>query len=348
MAIDWSEKHTTALPTYVDALDLRALEPGRIHRLAIAIVDDGASRAVRLPVLVARGAHPGRTVGLTAALHGNELNGIPAIHSLFRRIDPEELHGTVVAVTVTNMPAFTRFQRVYTDGVDLNRIFPGNASGSESQIYAHRLLERIIRHVDVLFDLHTASFGRLNSFYVRADLTSPLTATMARLMGAEIILHNPSADGTLRGAAEALGIAAVTVEIGDPHIFDADMVRASRIGLRDVLEHLRMVRPDEEQASRQAVECVRSRWLYTDTGGMLTVYPELASFVGEGQVIARLVDPWGQTLRTYTAPEAGIVIGKSNNPVARTGSRILHLGIPGTVETPEAPQAWREDLGADA
>jgi len=348
MAIDWAHVHAVELPHYVDELDLDSLERGRVHRLAVALVDDGASRSVRVPVLIARGLHPGQTVGLTAALHGNELNGISAIHSLFRRIDPNELQGTVVAVTVANMPAFTRFQRVYTDGVDLNRIFPGHASGSESQIYAHRFMDRIVRHLDVLLDLHTASFGRLNSFYIRADLTNPLTATMARLMGAEIILHNPSTDGTLRGAAEALGIAAITVEIGDPHVFDADMVRASRIGLRDVLEHLRMVRPDEEQASRQAVECVRSRWLYTDTGGMLTVYPELASFVGQGQVIARLVDPWEQVLRTYTAPEAGIVIGKSNNPVARTGSRILHLGIPGQVEGAQAPKAWRESLGADS
>jgi predicted deacylase len=287
---------------------------------------------VRVSVLVARGRHPGQVVGLTAALHGNELNGIPAIHSLFRRIDPQELHGTVVAVTITNMPAFTRFQRVYTDGVDLNRVFPGHMAGSESQLYAHRLLDRIVKHFDVLLDLHTASFGRLNSFYVRADLSNPMTAQMARLMGAEILLHNPSSDGTLRGAAEALGIPAITVEIGDPHVFDADLVRASRIGLRDVLEHLRMVRPDDETAAQQAVECTRSRWLYTDTGGMLTVFPSLTAHVGAGQVIARLVDPWGQVLRTYTAPEAGIVIGKSNNPVARAGSRILHLGVPGTVE----------------
>jgi uncharacterized protein len=337
MEINWVQRHKTLLPTYCDALDLGALEPGRVHRLAIALVEDGASRSVRVPVLVARGGRPGRVVGLTAALHGNELNGIPAIHSLFRRIDPAELHGTLVAVTVANMPAFTRFQRVYTDGADLNRTFPGHPAGSESQIYAHRLMDRIVRHFDVLIDLHTASFGRLNSFYVRADMTNPLTARMARQMGAEIILHNPSSDGTLRGAAEALGIASITVEIGDPHVFDADLVRESRIGLRDVLEHLRMVRPDDETATRTAVECVRSRWLYTDTGGMLSVFPQLTDRVREGEPIARLVDPWGQVLRTYTAPEAGLVIGKSNNPVARTGSRILHLGVPGDVPAPRSP-----------
>ena len=334
MAMSWITEHPAERPAYANALELEGLTRGRFHRLAIALVDDAASRAVRVPVLVARGRHPGRVVGLTAALHGNELNGIPAIHSLFRRIDPEELRGTVVAVTIANMPAFTRQQRVYTDGADLNRIFPGHPAGNESQIYAHRLLDRIVRHFDALIDLHTASFGRLNAFYVRADMTNPTTARMARHMGAEILLHSPSSDGTLRGAAEALGIASLTVEIGDPHVFDADMVRASRIGLRDVLKHLRMVRPDEETARTDAITCVRSRWLYTDTGGMLTVFPQLTDRVRAGAVVARLVDPWGQVLRTYTAPEDGVVIGKANNPVARSGSRILHLGVEGQMPPP--------------
>jgi len=194
----------------------------------------------------------------------------------------------------------------------------------------------------VLLDLHTASFGRVNSFYVRADLTNATTAHLVRLVGAEIIVHNPSKDSTLRGAAENLGIPAVTVEIGDPQIFDADLVRLSRIGLRDVLEELGMLAPDDEEAVGRAVECERSFWLYTDTGGMLTVLPPVASHIRKGQAIARLVDPWGQLVRTYRAPEDGVVVGKSANPVARAGSRILHLGVVGEVQVDHAVPGLEE------
>ena len=189
---------------------------------------------------------------------------------------------------------------------------------------------------DVLLDLHTASFGRVNSFYVRADLANATTAHLARLVGADIIVHNPSKDMTLRGSAENLGIPSITVEIGDPQIFDKDLVRLSRIGLRDILETLGMVEPDEEEALGQATECVRSYWLYTDTGGMLTVLPDCAARIAKGQAIARLIDPWGQVIRTYRAPEDGVVVGKSANPVARAGSRILHLGVPGPVSRDRA------------
>lgn len=328
---DWIERSVPERPAYVERLDIASLASGQLHRLAVGLVDDAASRSVRVPVLVVKGSAPGPVVGMTAAVHGNELNGIPSIVSLIRRLDPEQVRGTVVGVTVANMPAFTRMQRRYPDHEDLNQVFPGRANGTESQVYAHRLLHRIVRHFDVLLDLHTASFGRVNSYYVRADMSNETTATFARLVGPEIIVHDPSKETTLRGAAENLSIPAVTVEIGDPHIFDADLTRASRIGLREILEALDVVDPDDERTSGRPVECVSSRWLYTDTGGILTVLPPLAGRIAAGDVIARLVDPWGQLLRTYIAPEEGVCIGKSSNPVARTGSRILHLGRPGAV-----------------
>jgi predicted deacylase len=204
---------------------------------------------------------------------------------------------------------------------------PGKPHGIESQVYAYRLMERIVRHFDILLDLHTASFGRVNSLYVRADMRSPDTAELARWVGPQIIVHNEGADGTLRGAAADRGIRAITIEIGNPQSFSRRKIKASRIGARDVLEHLGMVPPDEEVAVHEPVECERSYWLYTDSGGVLEVMPDPVDTVEANEPIAYLSDPWGQRIRTYRAPEAGIVVGKSTNPVATTGSRILHLGI---------------------
>jgi uncharacterized protein len=328
---DFVERHDADAVQLVDDLPLETLERGQLHRLALRLVDDGASYVIRVPVLVAHGAKPGKVVGLTAALHGNELNGIPTIHRLFHRIDPRELQGTVVAVPIANMAGYLTGQREYLDGKDLNRLMPGKPDGSESQVYAYRFLERIVRHFQVLVDLHTASFGRINSLYVRADMGSPVTAHLARVLGAEIIVHNAGGDGTLRAAAAEMGIPGVTVEIGDPHVFEHGKIKASRIGLRDVLEDMGMLAPDGERASHIAVECSHSYWLFTDAGGLLEVLPNPTDRVIRGEIIATLDDPWGQRIRTYRAPEDGIVVGKGTNPVAHTGSRILHLGVVGTV-----------------
>jgi predicted deacylase len=325
--MSWVERLQPDAPREVERLDLDELARGETHHLSLALVEDAAARVVRIPLLVAHGAAPGPVVGLTAALHGNELNGIRTIHRLFTRVEPQELSGTVVAVAVVNMPGFLSHRREYNDGRDLNRLMPGRADGTESQVYAHRFLDRVARHFEYLIDLHTASFGRINSLYVRVDMKSARSAQLARWLGAEIIVHNAGRDGTLRAAAAERGIPAVTVEIGDPQVLEQRKIRASRIGLRDVLENLGMLAPDSESAPGNSVECEGSYWLYTDAGGILEVIVKPTERVQAGQLVARLHDPWGRLLRRYFAPEDGIVVGCSTNPVAHTGARILHLGI---------------------
>jgi uncharacterized protein len=326
-----TQKFPRPIPaTNCDSLDLEGLQPG-VHRLRLALAEDGTSSSIRIPVQVLKGQKPGPVVGITAAVHGNEVNGIPTIHRLFRRLNTADLAGTVVAAAPVNLPGYLRNQREYSDGKDLNRLFPGNPEGTESQVYAHAILDRLVRHFNYMLDLHTASFGRINSLYIRADMTRPETAELARVIAPQIIVHNKSGDGTLRGAAEELGIHTITVEIGDPSRAQDDLVRSSSIGLRDVLEHLNMVTPDAESPQLETVECTRSYWLYTDGGGILEVFPQLTERVVRGQPVAHLLNEWGEVHRTYEAPEDGVVVGMATNPVAQSGSRILHLGVVGTV-----------------
>ena len=122
------------------------------------------------------------------------------IQRLFREIDVNELRGTIIGVPVVNVPSFMRKKRRFNDGVDLNHIMPGKKNGNVSQIYAYRFIERLVKHFDYLIDLHTASFGRVNSYYVRADMEQEATKELALLQNADIIVHNPPSDGTLRGA----------------------------------------------------------------------------------------------------------------------------------------------------
>jgi predicted deacylase len=318
-----------------DRLDLEPLQRGETHRLWINLSENAMTRPLAVPVLVARGRRPGPVVGVTAAVHGNELNGIPTIHRLFRAIETDELKGTVVAVPVVNVPGYLREQREFSDDYDLNRLFPGAPDGNRSEVFAYRFVDRIVRHFEYLIDLHTASFGRINSLYVRADMTHPVAAEMARLMSPQIIVHNTGADGTLRSAADDLDIPSITVEVGDPQRFQRGLVKHSRIGIQAVLEHLDMLDHDEDPLVEETIECARSHWLYTDSGGVLQVLPGVADRVRKGERIAVQVDMFGDVTREYHAPEDGVVVGKSTNPVAQTGARILHLGIEGRVGPPE-------------
>ncbi|TVQ94497.1 MAG: peptidase M14 [Deltaproteobacteria bacterium] len=311
----------------VESFALDDYAPGTLSRVSLTLVHDGLGRPVRVPMLVARGRHEGPLLGLTAALHGNELNGIPVIHRLMHRLDLRRLHGTVVAVLVSNVPGYHREHRGFAEGSDLNHLFPGEPRGSSPQVYAHRLLDRIVRHFDRLLDLHTASLGRVNSLYVRADMTDPVVARMAYLQRPQIILHNPPVDRTLRGAAASLGIPAITVEIGNPQRFHGEFIKSTTVGVRAVLAEMGMLAARSLDLGPEPLICSRSYWIYTEHGGLLEVHHKIAQPIDEGEPIARMIDVFGDHVATYHAPEAGVCIGHSVNPVAMTGARILHLGI---------------------
>ncbi len=150
---------------------------------------------------------------------------------------------------------------------------------------------------------------------------------MALLQNADIIVHNPPSDGTLRGAADDLGIPAITLEVGNPSTFQRKLIRSGVDGVHNVLCDLGMIEDEITLPENETILCKRSYWIYTDTGGLLTVHVALREVVRTGQLIATLRDIFGNTIKEYMAPEEGIVIGKSVSPVNQSGGRILHLGI---------------------
>ncbi len=296
----------------------------------VEMVADGLGAEVRVPLIVARGRRDGPVLGLTAALHGNELNGISVIHRVLQGLDLDQLRGTVMAVPVANVPGYLANRREFSDGEDLNRIMPGREGGRTSDVYAARLLDRIIKHFDRMVDLHTASFGRVNTLYVRADMQAPETRWMAECQPAQIYLHNHEVDGTLRRAATDLGAPSITVEVGNPQVLQGDLVGLAAVGVRNIMARLDMAPSVAAPPARfEPVTCTRSYWIYTDRGGVLEVFPKLAAAVEAGERIAQVRSVHGRVIRDLFAPEDGVVIGKSVNPVNQTGSRVLHLGIVG-------------------
>ena len=311
----------------IKELNLQNAPPGKITRYWLYLVTDGMGMPVYLPVIVAKGVKYGPTLGLTAVVHGNELNGIPVIQRIFKQIDIANLKGTIVGVPVVNIPSLLRSKRRFIDGVDLNHIMPGKENGNVSQVYAYRIVNALIKEFDYLIDLHTASSGRVNSYYIRADMENRATQQMALLQNAQIIVHNPPSDGTLRGAADDLGIHAITLEVGDPNTFQKGVIRSSMTGIHNLLNYMGMIQTGIEVPQQEPVICKSSYWIYADQGGILNVHPEVATFVKKGDIIATLRNIFGDLIKEYIAPEDGIVIGKSVNPINQTGGRILHLGI---------------------
>lgn len=311
----------------IKSLDIEECPKGEVSRYWLHLVKDGMGLPIYIPIIVARGLEDGKVLGLTAAVHGNELNGIPVIQRIFKEINVKELKGTIVGVPVINVPSLQRKKRRFIDGKDLNHIMPGRPDGTVSDVYAWRIVNRIVKEFDYLIDLHTASNGRVNSYYIRADMEDETVCKMALLQNAQIIVHNPPSDGTLRGTADEMGIPAITLEVGNPNRFQKGLIRDGLTGIHNILGYFKMLECEVEEPDEQTVLCERSFWMYTDTGGILAVHPKVTHFVKKGEVVATMRNIFGDLVKEYHAPEDGIVIGKSVHPINHTGGRILHLGI---------------------
>lgn len=314
-------------PMTIDTLDLDTVPAGVISRYYLDLVEDGMGAPIRVPLIVAKGKADGPVMGLTAAVHGNELNGIPVIQRLFKEVDPENLKGAIIGVPIVNVPSYLRKKRRFLDGVDLNHIMPGKENGTVSQVYAWRIVNKLVKHFDYLLDLHTASNGRVNSYYIRADMSDETVRKMALLQNAQIIVHNPPSDGTLRGTADELEIPAITLEVGNPNLFQKGMIRDGLTGIYNLLGHLGMYDSEVEEISGETILCKKSYWVYSDVGGLIAVHPKVAELVKKGDKVATVRNIFGDIIKEYHSPEDGVVIGKSVSPVNQTGGRILHLGI---------------------
>ncbi|MFT5193084.1 MAG: putative deacylase [Cellvibrionaceae bacterium] len=310
----------------INSIKVEDVEKMTTQRFWLHLTSDGIGAPLYVPVIIIWGKSDKKIVGVTAVMHGNELNGISVVQKLIHMIDPTKLDGVLICVPVSNVPAFLRRQRQFPDGRDLNRIMPGKQAGNESDIYAYRLISSLINEFDYLIDLHTVSFGNVNSFYVRANMNIEQVAHMAWLQNPQIIVHKES-PGTLRHAAENLGIHAITVEIGDPNRFQEQVVTSALDGIINMLVCFNMLEGDIQESEDLIIECDNSYWLHTDRRGLLEVYPKLTDYVQKGDLVASVNNIFGDTLANYYAPETGIVIGKNTHPVNQTGGRILHLGI---------------------
>ncbi len=312
---------------HIKQLDIDQIQEPGMYRFWLELASDGMGQPIEIPILIAKGIEDGPIVGLTAAIHGNELNGIPVIQRLFRELDIEQMKGIVVGIPIVNAPSLLRKRRRFLDGTDLNHIMPGKENGTVSQIYAWRFVDKVLNQFDYLVDLHTASNGRVNSYYIRADMSDEVVRKMALLQNAQIIVHNPPNDNTLRGTAGEVDIPAITLEVGDPNMFQKGMIRDGMTGIHNLLSWLNVTDFEIEENDSDTVLCKRSYWIFTDEGGMLQVYPKVTQMVEKGERIATLRNVFGDIIKEYFAPEDGVVIGKSTSPVNQTGGRILHLGI---------------------
>lgn len=278
-----------------------------------------------VPVLVAHGAKPGPTLCLTAAIHGDELNGIEIVRRVLHQTEPDELSGTIIGMPIVNLDGFRRASRYMTDRRDLNRFFPGNPLGSFASRVAYSLFNQVIINCDYLLDIHTGSFKRTNLAQLRGDLKNKDILEFSSHFGGMSVLHHSGGLGTLRRAAADAGISAITMETGGPHILDQKAVVSGVKGIKNMLHNLGMYQILRLWAIPQPV-FYQSIWVRSNQGGILLGLVELDQKVKQGEILGRVIDPITNTSSDIVSPLDGIVLGKAVDQVVSPGYATFHIG----------------------
>lgn len=319
------EVRTAVLPDPIELLGSQ-VGAGKRARLGWHASNEVAGLETDTPVLVAHGVLPGPVLCLTAAIHGDELNGIEIVRRVYHSIDPETLSGTLIGVPVVNLVGFQRASRYLPDRRDLNRYFPGNPRGSLASRVAHSFFESVIRHCDYLVDIHTGSFHRSNLPQLRADLSDPRILAMTKGFGAIAVLHSNDRDRSLRTAAARAGIVAVTIEAGEPMRLQPEEVEQGVRAIESLMDSLGMISRFHLWVDPQPV-FYDSIWVRTSGSGILLGAVELGDRVEVGQTLGAVVDPVTNARNTLKSPVHGRVLGKALNQIVMPGFAAFRVGI---------------------
>ena len=301
------------------------VEKGERVRLELPVARLATGSWLSLPVVVINGQFEGPHLCLSAALHGDELNGVEIIRQVLGSVKPDELHGTILAVPVVNVFGFIEGTRYLPDRRDLNRSFPGSAKGSLTAQLANLFMTEVVSHCQYGVDLHTGSNHRTNLPQIRADLSDEETLRLARAFGAPVVLNAKLRDGSLRAAASKRGVHMLLYEAGETHRFNEEAVASGVRGVRRVLAALEMIEGERSKESLTVVRADASRWLRASRSGIFRAQVGLGDTVTNKQTVGTVSDTFGENERPVRSTLGGVVIGQATNPLVNRGDALLHI-----------------------
>lgn len=318
----------------IRSLDINDLTPGKMHRFYLQGSENGIGQHWLIPVLVAKGARPGKRFGLQAGVHGDEINGFLAIQRVFAALSPENMSGSVIAVAGANstgLLANSRHFQLQDDsgsGVDFNRIWPGKPDGDAAQRQAYRIFNGIwLGNADVVIDLHTQSTGTSYPLYIYADYRVAGVKSLAESIPADIIKIDPGEPGAAEQAFNDAGLASITLEIGGPKMFQPDLVARAVVGIENNLKRLGIIagNPGQNAAEFGTFIGNETKSIRAGKGGFAEVLVTLNSEVKAGQLLAVQRNAFGDTVARYTAPWDGRVASVGTDPIREPDSLLVRL-----------------------
>ena len=286
----------------------------------------------QIPVIIVEGGHPGKTLLIDAAMHGDETEGSEAIIKLAAELENMEFNGTFVGVPALNMEAFACISRAtLTDGFNLNRIFPGTKDKYITHYLAAEYMERVVSHVDAVINMHGGGdvlHLEPLAAYVPSegedDEVSRISQGMAEAFNVKYLWcqQNLPFDGiTSLEYKKAFGIPTIIPEVGSQCSRFVNRERDVDIcyrGMKNVMAYFGMIPPTGDKPVEHKIH-IELNYLHARNGGIQKLCKRENEIVEEGQTLGVIHDMFGNQVEELKAPFPGVVIGYWSVPVIRPG-----------------------------
>ncbi|MEM6481281.1 MAG: succinylglutamate desuccinylase/aspartoacylase family protein [Pseudomonadota bacterium] len=313
----------------------QSVAPGERCTVDIPVSQLSDHTPVHLGVHVVHGRRPGPVLFVSAAIHGDEVIGVEIVRRLMRAAPVARMAGTLLAVPIVNSFGFHNHSRYLPDRRDLNRSFPGGDEGSMASRLAYIFMEEVVRRSDMGIDLHSAAVHRANLPQIRLTPGNSRLRDLGSEFGAPVMMMSKLREGSLREAAEKIGVDVLLYEGGEALRYDELAARSGTNGVLRVMRALGMIGAKGVPKARfSPVLAHQSHWFRAPVGGVFRGYVAIGDVVEPGTVLGVVSDPLGETDSEITCDLEGIVIGRSNMPAVYEGEALFHVA-----ETPRAEAA---------
>lgn len=301
--------------------------PGETKILELNIATLHTMTELKVPIIVSRSIYDGPVVLLIAGLHGDELSGIEIVRQIISRNIHQPQKGTIICMPLVNVFGFVNQARDFPDGRDLNRVFPGSANGSLASRYAYHIMQEIIPNVDYVIDYHSGGSGRYNAAQIRIEPDQPELQKLAKAFAPPFILYSKNIEGSLRQACDKLGIKYLLFEGGKALDIPVNIIEDGVQGTMRFLDYLQMLNKKHFSSipAKKCIEITSSTWLRANTSGLFHSHVFRGEYVKEGDILAKISDPYGFQEESIYAPNEGYIICDNETPIVFQGDAIYRI-----------------------
>ncbi len=269
----------------------------------------------RLPATIIHGRQPGKTMLVTAGIHSGEYVGIQAAIDLARALDVEKVAGTVVIVKVVNRPAFEQRKGSMglTDGKNLNRVFPGDPEGTETERLAWAIAREVFPAADYYIDLHSGDdYEELAPYVYYAGVAGEDVVAKSREMAAWVdvpyMVRSGVASGGAYNYAASQGIPSILIERGGMGAWTEEEARSSRRDVRNILCNLGIYQEEKDYRKYYPLDVVDVRYQHASHGGLWYPMKKAGDIIAQGTLIGEVRNYEGNPVEGCWAEFDGVIL----------------------------------------